>query len=223
MPVPALPVRFQSTLPCRSDRHQDYSATLYMDFNPRSLAGATRNNLLQYRVLKFQSTLPYGSDKRWDYLFGSKAISIHAPLRERLGFGLLLRNTLTHFNPRSLTGATFKAITLHINTLNFNPRSLTGATQISSGCQSNHSYFNPRSLAGATDCSCLLIFRRIHFNPRSLAGATQRQRNYHHQRRYFNPRSLAGATLMLAVVLVILKFQSTLPCGSDNSTALHLA
>ena len=77
-----------------------------MDFNPRSLAGATRNNLLQYRVLKFQSTLPYGSDKRWDYLFGSKAISIHAPLRERLGFGLLLRNTLTHFNPRSLTGAT---------------------------------------------------------------------------------------------------------------------
>ena len=80
---------------------------------------------------------------------------------------------------------------------------------------STDSYFNPRSLAGATDCSCLLIFRRIHFNPRSLAGATQRQRNYHHQRRYFNPRSLAGATLMLAVVLVILKFQSTLPYGSD--------
>ena len=105
MPVPALPVRFQSTLPCRSDRHQDYSATLYMDFNPRSLAGATRNNLLQYRVLKFQSTLPYGSDTTAAKLSSSEKvfqstlpcrsdidarggtryteISIHAPLRER--------------------------------------------------------------------------------------------------------------------------------------------
>ena len=135
MPVPVLPVRFQSTLPCRSDRHQDYSATLYMDFNPRSLAGATRNNLLQYRVLKFQSTLPYGSDKRWDYLFGSKAISIHAPLRERLGFGLLLRNTLTHFNPRSLTGATCICFNSSMAGANFNPRSLTGATLLLLSCR----------------------------------------------------------------------------------------
>ena len=56
-----------------------------MDFNPRSLAGVTRNNLLQYRVLKFQSTLPRGSDHQ------TNAANI---------------SSTTNFNPRSLAGAT---------------------------------------------------------------------------------------------------------------------
>ena len=105
MPVPALPVRFQSTLPCRSDRHQDYSATLYMDFNPRSLAGATGNitgnigagiisihaplrerrygMVYTSKIRSFQSTLPCGSDTIEIISYNSREISIHAPLRER--------------------------------------------------------------------------------------------------------------------------------------------
>ena len=56
---------------------------------------------------RFQSTLPYGSDC---VVFKSFVlilfISIHAPLRERpRTVALLLRNQ--HFNPRSLTGATY--------------------------------------------------------------------------------------------------------------------
>ena len=60
-------------------------------------------------------------------------------------------------------------------------------------------HFNPRSLAGATDCSCLLIFRRIHFNPRSLTGATKDHK----------------------LTVVSVKFQSTLPRGSDFSSDVN--
>ena len=62
MPVPALPVRFQSTLPRGSDGVLTSNIGLESDFNPRSLAGAT---------LSVMSIIELG------------IISIHAPLRER--------------------------------------------------------------------------------------------------------------------------------------------
>ena len=56
---------FQSTLPCGSDEKHDAAYSNRRNFNPRSLAGAT--------ICKsFKITPPL--------------ISIHAPLRERLGF-----------------------------------------------------------------------------------------------------------------------------------------
>ena len=56
-----------------------------MDFNPRSLTGAT------------------GVDKM---PFKDRLISIHAPSRERPQQRALERRAFEHFNPRSLTGAT---------------------------------------------------------------------------------------------------------------------
>ena len=59
----------------------------------------------------------------------AKAISIHAPLRERLVMLVLVIIVLTNFNPRSLAGATRMLRALRFAGRDFNPRSLTGATQ----------------------------------------------------------------------------------------------
>ena len=78
-----LPV-FQSTLPCGSDTAGNSHSAADINFNPRSLAGATlslRHGGLRYR---FQSTLPCGSDySRSGIVRCPYRISIHAPLRER--------------------------------------------------------------------------------------------------------------------------------------------
>ena len=97
---------FQSTLPCGSD---------FM---------CRRDCFLS---ILFQSTLPCGSDQKFDNLPKLNAISIHAPLRERLLPGdstrlrrkfqstlpcgsdngpFLRERMLVYFNPRSLAGAT---------------------------------------------------------------------------------------------------------------------
>ena len=98
---------FQSTLPYGSDANARYLAAMTAcDFNPRSLTGATtfvghsstpqtfQSTLpygsdttipvMQVNTSKFQSTLPYGSDMQIiGGIEAARAISIHAPLRER--------------------------------------------------------------------------------------------------------------------------------------------
>ncbi len=76
------------------------------NFNPRSLAGATKLPIYYYLVFIFQSTLPRGSD----------LILYHDNM-----FNL-------YFNPRSLAGATDTGTPLWICLRYFNPRSLAGAT-----------------------------------------------------------------------------------------------
>ena len=56
------------------------------------------------------------------------------------------------------------------------------------------------------------------FNPRSLTGATQPLKVIWLHMVYFNPRSLTGATSARYVAKYSLKFQSTLPYGSDSLT-----
>ena len=82
---------FQSSLPRGSDRSKQFLCGDYRDFNPRSLTGATlRLLLLIVDFCTFQSTLPYGSDKLQQALVEQQAaISIHAPLRERLFVAVL--------------------------------------------------------------------------------------------------------------------------------------
>ena len=96
---------FQSTLPCGSDPRQRVQPPLRLisihaplrerlqdnvwlvqnlHFNPRSLAGATATFLNNMEFAQFQSTLPCGSDAATAAAALSSAISIHAPLRERL-------------------------------------------------------------------------------------------------------------------------------------------
>ena len=181
------------------------------NFNPRSLTGTTFWMAALALISLFQSSLPYGSDF----------------------FTPPIVQSASDFNPRSLTGATVRITLYLIPAPDFNPRSLTGATAsflsnlrkppisihaplrerrqcfthflgiFNFNPRSNDApmrpHFNPRSLAGATDCSCLLIFRRIHFNPRSLTGATKDHK----------------------LTVVSVKFQSTLPRGSDFSSDVN--
>ncbi len=75
-------------------------------------------------------------------------------------------------------------------------------------------YFNPRSLAGATgfrtvvqklfDISIHAPLRERQQLPKMLVLCL-----------HFNPRSLAGATLISLPSRSAMRFQSTLPCGSD--------
>ena len=98
--------RFQSTLPCGSDPIARTVTAGNINFNPRSLAGAT------------------------GWAFGSEdifLISIHAPLRERRCL-IVFAGYQRDFNPRSLAGATFALLYRQGLRHDFNPRSLAGAT-----------------------------------------------------------------------------------------------
>ena len=99
-----------------------------MNFNPRSLAGATSVTIITLPSLLFQSTLPRGSDQslicamtiifnfnprslagatlNGRLLSDADKISIHAPSRERPSTSALPSPVKLHFNPRSLAGAT---------------------------------------------------------------------------------------------------------------------
>ena len=80
-----MPMAFQSTLPRGSDVSPGITSSTKYDFNPRSLAGATRFvKRLCCKGTIFQSTLPRGSDLQ---------------LSTSLSMGY-------DFNPRSLAGAT---------------------------------------------------------------------------------------------------------------------
>ena len=186
--------RFQSTLPCGSDVSILNISMDFLNFNPRSLAGATGWGTDNTPAKPFQSTLPCGSDQQ----------------------RLLLLQEEPNFNPRSLAGATKSYFAAVAYRYYFNPRSLAGATSASSPSTMKSRNFNPRSIAGATMGSFLKNLRR-NFNPRSLAGATfclqpapaypmpfqstlpcGSDKGFRQIFAYssdFNPRSLAGATI----------------------------
>mgnify|MGYP000939853301 CR=1 FL=1 len=80
----SLALTFQSALPRGSDRRRGSGLNAIQNFNPRSLAGATRE-IQAHKVSKvFQSTLPRGSDQ---------TVAVYSP-------------DVGYFNPRSLAGAT---------------------------------------------------------------------------------------------------------------------
>ena len=121
-------ISFQSTLPHGSDFSRVYCNSVYSNFNPRSLTGATFDSCAYVaRYVTFQSTLPHGSDAKSSSKRLSKSqfqstlphgsdpydrviivdndISIHAPSRERpIRVPIFMR--FLNFNPRSLAGAT---------------------------------------------------------------------------------------------------------------------
>ena len=98
--------KFQSTLPRGSDYCNCHSLPLLLDFNPRSLAGATLVSEKVNSTFKFQSTLPRGSDSLL----------------------IIYCYYYKDFNPRSLAGATLFWSVASTETDDFNPRSLAGAT-----------------------------------------------------------------------------------------------
>ena len=75
---------FQSTLPRGSDLAQSYRHSRYINFNPRSLAGATCSNTRLKRAANISIHAPSRERRRLAALAElPAAISIHAPSRER--------------------------------------------------------------------------------------------------------------------------------------------
>ena len=143
-----------------------------------------------------------------------------------------------HFNPRSLTGATQSgysaaagiSISIHAPLRerpqanirrsvfdNFNPRSLTGATCLGLylGSKKNisiHAPLRERPQPSLADQTYAEI--SIHA---PLRERRSRVRKSTTNDRHFNPRSLTGATgILRSIILNFVKFQSTLPYGSDS-------
>ena len=175
-----------------------------IDFNPRSLAGAT--NLVSKHLHIF-------------------SISIHAPSRERRT-RFCPSAQVRHFNPRSLAGATLMCHNYTVPHKDFNPRSLAGATfsstahpqilSISIHAPSRERLHLPVAVYSGQDISihapsrerrsselCQLFFLEISIHAPS-------------RERLINDCDKGYAT----------KFQSTLPRGSDsiktNYFSIHL-
>ena len=163
-----------------------------MNFNPRSLAGATSifKSIAQAQV--FQSTLPRGSDTIvLPIVPADLPLSIHAPSRERHKVYLLMHPT-AHFNPRSLAGATLILIRFFVHFVISIHAPSRERLCLSPAARAKMD-FNPRSLAGATHevgNRVLIVAISIH--------APSRER-----------RQLTYTAVSQP------EFQSTLPRGSD--------
>ena len=174
--------------------------TACLDFNPRSLTGATLVIIYSDLRRSFQSTLPHGSDaEQCTSVRSSRLISIHAPSRERQDYRSRCRGTL-HFNPRSLTGATtlfYAQVAGDRISIHAPSRERHAAIISSIGAPAD---FNPRSLTGATIAIAVVVYlmRFQSTLPHGSDMVLLLGRNYI---RHFNPRSLTGATLTLSVLV----------------------
>ena len=142
-----------------------------------------------------------------------------------------------HFNPRSLTGATFDihVFSTQISISIHAPSRERRCCSISIGIPHIFQSTLPRgsdyltatellsivefqfTLPRGSDASALIKpLIRKDFNPRSLAGATIPLVGLSRRSDYFNPRSLAGATILLLCIYHCVVFQSTLPRGSNT-------
>ncbi len=105
-----------------------FMSTTLIDFNPRSLTGATQNGISASFTLLFQSTLPCGSDGK---------------ILCQLIAGLLFQSTLPHGSDVTRTPE-MVAAEMFQSTL---PR---WSDHLQRLVQDNRNHFNPRSIAGAT-------------------------------------------------------------------------
>ena len=173
--------------------------TRTVDFNPRSLTGATPSARLPCQ----QGGISIHAPSRERPLSVkaptiSTTISIHAPSRERppalsiVAMALPFQSTLPH-------GSDPQAVPIFCR-----------KRQISIHAPS-------RERPGVKALSTLGV---VNFNPRSLTGATWNATAYIPTSAYFNPRSLTGATDSQKLAQQYMIFQSTLPHGSDKDLGL---
>ena len=168
--------RFQSTLPCGSDRHRIYSFPAHQNFNPRSLAGATKRGPSYLHFLCISIHAPLRERPKTIVVSNITIdISIHAPLRERLLDPLETqlqqkisihaplrerRNIIKYtmragkFQSTLPCGSDRKRMQLRLNAIPFQSTLPCGSDFIFKGRYKNGQYFNPRSLAGATRRYC---------------------------------------------------------------------
>ena len=102
---------FQSTLPRGSDVPAHHHRSCVADFNPRSLAGATSSQSFCFCCRYISIHAPSRERLVTDGSTNTyTAISIHAPSRERPTPTRSVPSWYTHFNPRSLAGATYPCL-----------------------------------------------------------------------------------------------------------------
>ena len=183
---------FQSTLPYGSDLRSDWGTGGEGYFNPRSLTGATGCH---------------------NGMTNNKAISIHAPLRERQQYGLA-------HHPQSLFQSTLPYGSDHTFHKNFRRRKFqstlpygsdnpvptpgnTPAISIHAPLRERQKQLTEKILSmifqstlpyGSDPSTTGSIRGHTYFNPRSLTGATFFSKLSNFTRKHFNPRSLTGAT-----------------------------
>ena len=187
----------------------------YADFNPRSLAGATRGA----GSYQLDTPISIHAPSRERRVVQNEPrvvqnISIHAPSRERQESGNNHPESSKNFNPRSLAGATtmMRAVCLVLIFQSTLPR---GSDCVCLAIDSAVCYFNPRSLAGATCVNVAVSFVAKNFNPRSLAGATQSAIHCKCITRFQSTLPRGSDIVRLLSVSRMPSFQSTLPRGSD--------
>ena len=173
-----------------------------MDFNPRSLTGATEEvdaNYMAADDFNPRSLTGATLEAKKEYL--KNCISIHAPLRERPSNRLVRQGTAQfqstlpygsdplpaqYYMPtpeisihaplreRHFTSITAREFILFQSTLPY------GSDPTQPFHNSFYRYFNPRSLTGATASLSNRINIHHYFNPRSLTGATNLQKGQKH-------------------------------------------
>ena len=170
-PIKAISTQFQSTLPRGSDfmrfktiydtyisihapsRERQFTSHNYYTKNLISIHAPSRERPITAYQLRqnkpFQSTLPRGSDLT----------------------PFVILTIGSHFNPRSLAGATYQSFLGALN-VRISIHAPSRERPVSIVTVSTIRNFNPRSLAGATMYQGTLRHARLDFNPRSLAGAT---------------------------------------------------
>ena len=160
---------------------------------------------------RFQSTLPYGSDLGQTIITKVRAlISIHAPLRERR-WQLYLPYGQSHFNPRSLTGATallyhfFRTFTISIHAPLRERQSLSFDCLVSQLFQSTLPYGSEEKIDDKNNSQA--IFQSTLPYGSDLAWPSLRWNKLTD----FNPRSLTGATVTLRIKTVRVKISIHAP------------
>ena len=169
---------------------QRYYISIHAPLRERRFGFSCRSD-----CFSFQSTLPYGSEEFADLPSSVRAISIHAPLRERLPYGS---------DDRSHVYKTTFNISIHAP-LRERPIIEKGKSIIRI---SIHAPLRERRAANRLFSGILIS---IHAPLRERLSFTRFMTN----NRHFNPRSLTGATFGIVYTSIIRSFQSTLPYGSE--------
>ena len=231
--------RFQSTPPCGGDLAEYPGRRRGKYFNPRPHAGATQGRGGRVAGNPDFNPRPHaGATLISNKQTLPKVISIHAPMRGRLYDMMDHRPRGAYFNPRPHAGATTTSeITTRSSRFQSTPPcgGDTYTVAVILGlCISIHAPmrgrptwavqkklylndFNPRPHAGATDGSQSGARHYQHFNPRPHAGATMLGYAAAGAPLISIHAPMRGRPIVLFVIRVIKKFQSTPPCGGDGN------
>ncbi len=190
---------FQSTLPCGSDLRTRCIIKSYNDFNPRSPAGATVNELSSIYALEISIHAPLRERHLQNGLkcFSYK-ISIHAPLRERPRRHKF-RPKRVYFNPRSPAGATVTEIGyFDLATISIHAPLRERLKYLET--YTDNLQFQSTLPCGSDQGLAISIYAIVKFQSTLPCGSDEHNTKIETCKDDFNPRSPAGATEMSRLI-----------------------